>query len=350
MRNYFFSAALLLFYPFIAKAAPLDPTGVPAAASGIIHFDLDAAAKSPFFEEIQKSLLRNLPQIETLKTEFGVSSDGGISSITIALIPSSGTEHKTTGDPPRHFRFSPHGIILLRGEFAASKIMAGAIKKDVRLEIIHGHAFLDASSLAFSKSVKKIVIGALDNNTLLIADTDVIKSVIQAFADKNKSRPLPKNLLELTQQKKTPIVSGYLEKNLFYSPPKTGVNQSQPNSIFFHMSDNGQNVDAYISMEFPTPIDARKARADFQKVILFHLSGLPNGQNADNNPPPEKSVLQGLRTKLLDAIEFPSTGSIFDVKVAFPTADSLVFLKAATANPQKKQTPPTKTNPPSNNK
>jgi hypothetical protein len=316
-----------LCFSLAATAGQFNATGIPAAARGVIHLDLDAAAKSPFAGEVQKSFFRNFPQIETLKTEFGFSSEKGISAVTIALIPTADTAPAAADSPPRHFRLNHQGVILVRGEFVASKIMAGAVKKNARPEIIEGRAFLDASSLAFAKNAnKKIMIGSLDNNTLLLADADVIKDVIDAFSGKSKSYVPPESLAGVVKQADAPIVAGYLDKKLFSTPEKTGEKNSPADSVLFFLSDNGREVNARLSLEFPASSDVRNAKAEFQKILFFYFSDLSGEPSAADKTDPEKTALRKLRTKLHNAIKISSTERALDITAAFPTDDSLLLL------------------------
>jgi hypothetical protein len=121
----FFAAMLLMMVPAVVHAAPLDVKHLPADATWVFHFDVDAARETKTFKGVMTEALKHAgtaKSIELLEKAAGAKFPGDLKGITIYGI---GSDDKTrvsvfhakvdrahledAAKARDHFESNPHG-------------------------------------------------------------------------------------------------------------------------------------------------------------------------------------------------------------------------------------------------
>jgi hypothetical protein len=312
-----FVLALFFLFAFTsalpASAATLK--GIPASAGGMLH--LDVSTGSVFAAAVRERILLGLPDAAEQEKELGFVPARDVGDITMGILAA------TEGQG------APQGIILVRGRFAAGKVLKAAVAKKAKPVAIGKREFVDAgflaSSLPFAKP-GKVLLGAVDDSTLLFADAAGAADSLAAFEDAGKSWVVPPALAKFHERVGKPFLFGRLEGKLF---PKTEAGQNggaPPEMVQFAMGDDGKTLRFFLESEFPAPDDARKAGASIQTLLGVWKSSSAQTTGADGKPDAVLTARYERITKLHDAAKFELSGKNLKITLEFPVAEAVALL------------------------
>jgi hypothetical protein len=318
MKKRIFSLTLflaLLAFALVLPASAATIKGIPASADGMLH--LDVSTGSAFAVAVRERILQGLPDVATQEQELGFVPARDVSDITMGILAA------------KDERGAPQGIILVRGKFASAKILEAAAKKNAKPITIGKRAFVDAgflaSTLAFAQP-GKVLIGAVDDSTLLFADAAGAAEALEAFEDAGKSWVVPPALTTFHERVGSPFLFARLEGKLF---PKTAVGQNEgtpPKSVQFALGDDGKTLRFFLEGAFPSPDDARKAGASIQTMLLYWKPKIPAADGSEGKVDAAKVARYERITRLYDAVKFEFSGNDLRVSLEFPVTEAVALL------------------------
>ncbi|MDR1818230.1 MAG: hypothetical protein LBR07_08740 [Puniceicoccales bacterium] len=277
-------AAALPVLPAL-PAAPLNTRGLPPQTLGLAHLDLEAARKSAFGAAALERLLRPNDDDGTagvLKRTIGVAFDKEVADITVAFLPAAEKSPAAETAPPAAAKSPatppPAAFVFARGTFDASMSVAfagaGATQKP---RVLRARRFVSPDAL-----IKKINFGANDAllgspaaGTLLFGDAVALDTVLAAFDAAGKPAPLP--LLPPVPLKSgapAPLLlvrlgDGVVAGNA--AAAGASVTAGRPKSIAAALTDDEKVLRLRLCVEFPTPPDAVRFRAEIQRLLGYAL-------------------------------------------------------------------------------
>ena len=309
-------AVLLFMMAIRTPGAPMDTTGIPATAQGVLHLDLDAGRHSPFAVELGRRFLASSGRSTgDWQATLGFDPGHDVSGITIGLLP---------GSPASS---TPQGVFILRGTFSPAKIIAAALQKEAKATTIGKYAFIDAGSLPglipFGKK-GRILFAAIDSKTLLFADEATASAAVDALDGKTPSYHAPASLAVFARQAGTPFFYAHLDRALFPKPRADSMEALiPPDEVQIALGESSSNVVFRFTAAFPLAVDAQRAKARLQTQLGLFRMMLGNDGNS-----PQKTLAEKL-SKLHAAAKITGTDRRFSLAVDFPADDAIWLLANA---------------------
>jgi hypothetical protein len=341
-----------------ALATPLDVTGIPANADGVIHLDADAAAKSSVASLVCSQLaiaagLNDAEHLAQFKAKLGLDPVRDIGAITFGIFvnPQKDTAQK---DAAQQETKKKHlGVFILRGRFSSAKWIADAIAKGAKPRTVGKHTFVDADKLVELPFLRvgNVAIGAAGDNALLVADAPLLEAVVAALDDPAKhgfSPPADFGKFA-TQAGPAPVVLALLGEKIFpqnlQPPPPTGsaagaaagsagefLSPVTMPTIRLVIGEDGELLKTRVVAEYITTTESQKGRAGFQTLLKYFgirkdaAAGAGVDTDADGRPDPAKAERRVRINRLYDAIHLTGEGRFFNISLDYPAADARLLI------------------------